>query len=114
MAKEKPKKIELTEAELASLRERIRNKQITDDDLVIFDQVLSFMLWIQNQLERFKITAHKLRQLIFGNKTEKGNSSAPSKKSEQNVSLEENASQKSLDQDINLQDEPDTKQQKIR
>jgi transposase len=34
--------------------------------------VLLFMFWIQRQLERFKITAHKLRQIIFGSKTEKG------------------------------------------
>jgi len=73
MAKEKqPKKIELTDAEVASLRERIKNKKITDEDLAVLEQVLLFMLWIQHQLERFKITAHKLRQIIFGSKTEKG------------------------------------------
>src|SRR3990167_7878394 len=73
MAKEKqPKKIELTDAEVASLRERINNKKITDEDLAVLEQVLLFMLWIQHQLERFKVTAHKLRQIIFGSKTEKG------------------------------------------
>lgn len=76
MAKEKqPKKIELTDAEVASLRERIKNKKITDEDLALLEQVLLFMLWIQHQLERFKITAHKLRKIIFGSKTEKGHDS---------------------------------------
>ena len=70
--KKQPKKIELTDADVTSLRERIKDKKITDEDLVIFEQVLLFMLWIQQQLERFKITTHKLRQIIFGSKTEKG------------------------------------------
>ena len=75
MAKTKePKKIELTDAEVVSLRERIKNRKITDEDFVLFEQILLFMLWIQRQLERFKLTTHKLRILIFGNKTEKSRS----------------------------------------
>src|SRR5258708_719604 len=95
MAKEKePKKIELTEAELASLQKRIKNKTLTDEDIVLFEQVLLFMLWIQRQLERFKLTTHKLRQLIFGEKTEKN---------ERAHAKEEN---RSLDQDVSLAEEP--------
>lgn len=72
MAKEKePKKIELTDAEVAALRERIKNKRLTDEDIVLFEQVLLFMLWIQRQLERFKLTTDKLRKMIFGSPTEK-------------------------------------------
>lgn len=70
MAKQ-PENIELSDAEVALLRERIKNKSITDEDLIIFDKILSFMLWIQHQLARYKITANKLRQMIFGSKTEK-------------------------------------------
>lgn len=99
MAKEKqPKKIELTDAEVASLRERIKNKKITDEDLAVLEQVLLFMLWIQHQLERFKITAHKLRQIIFGSKTEKGYDSRSKKenplpdKSVFDLALQENSS----------------------
>jgi hypothetical protein len=80
MTKEKePKKIELTDAEVASLRERIKNRKMTDEDFVLFEQVLLFMLWIQRQLERFKLTTNKLRKIIFGSKTEKGSGSCPKK-----------------------------------
>lgn len=98
MAKEKqPEKIELTDDEAASLRERIRNKKITDEDLVVFDQALSFMLWLQLQLERFKITTNKLRQIIFGSKTEK---SKHSKK--ENLSSDKNISDSTSQEDAGL------------
>jgi len=83
MAKEKePKKIELTDAEVVSLRERIKNRKITDEDFVLFEQVLLFMLWIQRQLERFKLTTNKLRKIIFGSKTEKGSGYRPKKENQ--------------------------------
>jgi hypothetical protein len=83
MAKGKePKKIELTDAEVASLRERINNRKMTDEDFVLFEQVLLFMLWIQRQLERFKLTTNKLRKIIFGSKTEKGSGSRSKKDSQ--------------------------------
>lgn len=93
MAKKKqPKKIDLTTEEIVSLQERIKNKTITHEDYAIFEQVLLFMLWIQDQLQRFKITAHKLRKMIFGIKTEKSNHSDNKKESlESNSELDLNS-----------------------
>jgi transposase len=107
MAKEKqPKKIELTDAEVASLRERIKNKKITDEDLAVLEQVLLFMLWIQHQLERFKITAHKLRQIIFGSKTEKGFDSRVKTK---NPVSDKNVSSLALQEDPSMPEVPPSK-----
>jgi hypothetical protein len=100
MAKGKqPKKIELTDAEVALLRGRIKNKKITDEDLAVLEQVLLFMLWIQHQLERFKITAYKLRQIIFGNKTEKGYDSRSKK---ENLLPDKNVSGQTLQEDFSM------------
>lgn len=90
MAKEKePKKIELTDAEVAALQERIKSRQLTDEDVVLFEQVLLFMLWIQRQLERFKLSTNKLRMIIFGSKTEKGSKSRSKKDRAANQNMPE-------------------------
>src|SRR3990167_6970994 len=112
MAKEKqPKKIELTDAEVASLRERIKNKKITDEDLAVLEQVLLFMLWIQHQLERFKITAHKLRQIIFGNKTENGYRSRLKK---EHPLPDKNVSDSASQENASMPQAPSNDEQEIR
>jgi len=112
MAKEKqPKKIELTDAEVVSLRERIKNKKVTDEDLAILEQVLLSMLWIQHQLERFKITAHKLRQIIFGSKTEKGFNSRSKK---ENPLPDKNTSDTALQEDSSMPEAPSNDEQAIK
>ena len=112
MAKEKqPKKIELTDAEVASLRERIKSKKVTDEDLALLEQVLLFMLWIQHQLERFKITAHKLRQIIFGSKTEKGYDSRSKK---ENPLSDKNVADPALQEDSPIPRAPSTDEKEIK
>jgi len=112
MAKEKqPQKIELTDSEVASLRERIKNKKITDEDLAVLEQVLLFMLWIQHQLERFKITAHKLRQIIFGSKTEKGYDSRSKK---ENPLSDKSVSDPELQEDSSMPESSSTDEQEIK
>lgn len=69
--KQGPKIIEMTEEELNALRERINNKQLTEDDYPIFDQTIQFVLWVQIKLEHAKITMSKFKQMLFGSKTEK-------------------------------------------
>jgi len=44
--KQGPTIIEMTEAELNALRERIKSKQLTEDDYPIFEQTIQFVLWV--------------------------------------------------------------------
>ena len=67
----RPEKIELSPDELKSLQARIAKAALTPDDIVVFGKLLSFMIWMQSQLERCQLTINKLKGIIFGCKTEK-------------------------------------------
>lgn len=69
--KQEPTIIEMTEEELNALRERIKSKQLTEDDYSIFEQTIQFVLWVQIKLEHAKITMSKFKKMLFGSKTEK-------------------------------------------
>ena len=69
--KQGPTIIEMTEEELNALRERIKIKQLTEDDYPIFEKTIQFVLWVQIKLEHAKITMSKFKKLLFGSKTEK-------------------------------------------
>ena len=87
--KQGPTIIEMTEAELNALRERIKSKQLTEDDYPIFEQTIQFVLWVQIQLVHAKITMSKFKQMLFGSKTEKNkrskNDPDPDSKKEESV-----------------------------
>ena len=87
--KQGPTIIEMTEAELNALRERIKSKQLTEADYPIFEQTIQFVLWVQIQLEHAKITMSKFKHMLFGSKTEKKkrskNDPEPDSKKEESV-----------------------------
>ena len=45
-AKKKPAIIEMTEAEINALQERIKNKQLLEEDYPILGQTIQFVLWV--------------------------------------------------------------------
>jgi transposase len=69
--KQGPAIIEMTEEELNALQERVKTKQLIEDDYSIFEKTIQFVLWVQIKLEHAKITMNKFKQLLFGSKTEK-------------------------------------------
>ena len=87
--KQGPTIIEMTEAELNALRERIKSKQLTEDDCPIIKQTIQFVLWVQIQLVHAKITMSKFKQMLFGSKTEKNkrskNDPEPDSKKEESL-----------------------------
>jgi transposase len=85
-----PKIIGMTEEELNALRERVKTKQLIDDDYPIVEQTIQFALWIQIKLEHAKISMSKLKKLLFGTKTEK-------KKRSNNVSDDTSNKEKSAE-----------------
>lgn len=74
--KQVPTIIEMTEEELNALRERIKTKQLFEDDYPIVEQTIQFVLWVQIKLEHAKISMSKFKKLLFGSKTEKKKCSA--------------------------------------
>ena len=75
MAKKKgPDTIDLSKEELEALQDRIKNKQLAEDDYVILEKVLHFSIWITIQLQNAKISINRLKVMIFGHKTEKRSS----------------------------------------
>lgn len=72
MAKTKgPKQINLTQAEIKSLQERIKNKKMFNEDYLILEETLDFVLWLQAQLLYAKISLHNLKSLLFGSSLSK-------------------------------------------
>lgn len=68
--KEAPEKISLTSEEAESLKSRIENNQLSKSDIKILTGLISFSLWLQNQLSLAKLSIHRLKQ-CFGMSTEK-------------------------------------------
>lgn len=80
--------IEMTEEELNALRERIKTKELTENDYPIFEQTIQFVLWVQIKLVHAKITMSKLKEMLFGSKTEKKKRSKPDPDSKKEASVE--------------------------
>jgi len=70
--KKKPDVISLTQDEAEALKKRIVDSALSDQDQKILFALLSFNFWLQNQLERAKLTIVRLKK-IFGLPTEKKN-----------------------------------------
>ena len=68
--KNKPDVITLTPDEAEALRDRIIRSTLAEHDQKTVLSLLSFNFWLQNQLERSKLTILRLRK-IFGLSTEK-------------------------------------------
>ncbi len=66
---EAPKQVKLTPEQIRALQSRLQENKLTQDDLTLLQSVLSFTLWLQEQLARAKISIKRLRKL-FGFKTE--------------------------------------------
>lgn len=68
--KNKPNVVTLTPKEAEEFKDRIINSPLTEHDQKIVLALLSFNFWLQNQLERAKLTILRLKK-IFGLSTEK-------------------------------------------
>jgi transposase len=77
MAKE-PEQIELSQEEIVSLHERIKNFTVTKEDMAIFGKALDFFVWMQIKLQKCQLTINKLKKIIFGS-TEKSSRSRTAK-----------------------------------
>ena len=64
-----PKQVTLSSQEADALKERIKNKNITNKDIDNLLGLIAFNLWLQERLSRAKLTIKKLQQL-FGFKSE--------------------------------------------
>lgn len=67
----KPKQVKLTETEANSLLVRIQNNALTDEDRQIFSGLISFNLWLEQQLQSAKLSIHRLKQLFGFKSSEK-------------------------------------------
>jgi len=65
-----PEPIHMTRDEIDALTQRIEEDQLSKKDLKLFLELIHFTVWIQQQLERAKLSIKKLKGL-FGFKTEK-------------------------------------------
>jgi hypothetical protein len=66
----KPEKIQLTAEEAESLKFRVINNLLSEADKKILTGLISFSIWLGDQINLAKLTIFKLRTL-FGIKTEK-------------------------------------------
>lgn len=69
--KQKTKQLDMSQEDLVALQERVKKKQLVDDDYRIFEEILNFSMWLSAQLQNAKTTIRKLKDMIFGEKTEK-------------------------------------------
>jgi hypothetical protein len=77
MAKKKgPTAIEMTEEEFSALEERIKNKQLLDEDYILFGTMCQFVIWVQIKLQQSKISLNNLKRLLFGKSSEKSQKTA--------------------------------------
>lgn len=67
---EKPAQIKLTAVEAQALKDRINSTNLTESDKKIISGLLSFNLWLEQQLHTAKLSIQRLKQL-FGISTEK-------------------------------------------
>lgn len=65
-----PKKVQLTTREAEALKQRIFSKELTDADKELLAGLVSFNIWLHEQLALAKISIRKLKRL-FGFRKEK-------------------------------------------
>ena len=71
--KVEPEQIDMSKEELNALQDRIKKKQLNDNDYVVLEKILHFSMWVTIQLQNAKLSIRKLKEMVFGSKTEKGN-----------------------------------------
>ena len=71
-SQEKPEIKRLTEEELNALYGRI-DDSLTKEDAELIKKLIKFTFWIQGKFQETGITLSKLKNLIFGSKSEKRN-----------------------------------------
>jgi transposase len=70
MAKEEPKRLELTHEELEAFFERLERNELTTEDRGRIREIIEALLWMSQKLEHQEISLGRLKRL-FGVKTEK-------------------------------------------
>ena len=65
-----PEQVLLTPQEAEALKLRITSCDLSNEDIKIIVGLVTFNLWLQNQLSRAKLSIHRLKKL-FGFSTEK-------------------------------------------
>ena len=70
----KPDQVKLTAEEAEGLKRRLATDQLTDADKTVLSGLVSFSLWLQQQLEMAKLSIRRLKKL-FGVSTEKSKKS---------------------------------------
>jgi transposase len=78
-----PKCVELTGTEILDLKSRVCGNKLTEEDSGLIVELIDFSLWLLNKMRFAQITLYKLRKILFGNKSEKGNNSSNKSKGEQ-------------------------------
>lgn len=73
-----PKAVSITEEQAEKLEARIKQRQMTDEDIELIMGLIAFSRWIQARLARAKLTIKHLRKL-FGFKSESLSSNTSSK-----------------------------------
>lgn len=81
-----PQQIKLTKKQVEELRDRLKNKEITDEDIVAIDAILELNFYLQEQLAINKLSMKRL-QALFGFKTEKNKKNVSSSNEEGDSSL---------------------------
>jgi hypothetical protein len=66
----KPEQVTLTPEEAEALKARIRATSLAEQDIKLMVGLISFNLWLQQQLSTAKLSIHRLKRL-FGFSTEK-------------------------------------------
>jgi len=82
MAKEEPKRLEMTHEELESFFERLEKDELTEEDRSQIREVMTAVVWMSEQLENKELSIRRLQRL-FGIKTEKSSALFDKPKSEE-------------------------------
>jgi len=111
-----PDRIEISPEEEKSLRERITNNQLTENDRHLLLSILTLLQWIQGQLSRTKLTIKRLKKLFgFSNESNSNNNDTdnsppknpPEQQEEENESSkEETSAENNSSPENNEQDTP--------
>ncbi len=65
-----PKQVKLTPEQVESLIGRLQTNSLLTEDIDIVTRLISFNLWVREQLHLAKLSIHRLKR-IFGISTEK-------------------------------------------
>lgn len=69
---EKPKRVDLTQAEADALVDRVKQNQLTASDRNLLSDVIRFMFWLQYHVLESKISLRRLKAFFgFSPKSEK-------------------------------------------